>query len=106
MCAPVYTCVCDMFICVCVSAAGKAFCIAARLHMQLQNKHDSATGFVDAANAFKKADPQGKTKGEGPLYTQAHTHTHSHIQQGLQSNKAFYVCVCLCLTHVVVRVLR
>ncbi|XP_012682189.1 N-ethylmaleimide-sensitive factor attachment protein, beta b [Clupea harengus] len=40
------------------NAAGKAFCIAARLHMQLQNKHDSATGFVDAANAFKKADPQ------------------------------------------------
>ncbi|KAK1905165.1 Beta-soluble NSF attachment protein [Dissostichus eleginoides] len=31
---------------------------AARLHMQLQNKLDSATSFVDAGNAFKKADPQ------------------------------------------------
>uniref|UniRef100_A0AAY4AV44 Beta-soluble NSF attachment protein n=1 Tax=Denticeps clupeoides TaxID=299321 RepID=A0AAY4AV44_9TELE len=42
------------------SAAGNAFCQAARLHMQLQNKHDSATSFVDAGNAFKKADPQGR----------------------------------------------
>uniref|UniRef100_A0A8C1TY35 N-ethylmaleimide-sensitive factor attachment protein, beta b n=1 Tax=Cyprinus carpio TaxID=7962 RepID=A0A8C1TY35_CYPCA len=40
------------------SAAGNAFCQAARLHMQLQNKHDSATSFIDAGNAFKKADPQ------------------------------------------------
>uniref|UniRef100_A0A4W4FNA8 N-ethylmaleimide-sensitive factor attachment protein, beta b n=1 Tax=Electrophorus electricus TaxID=8005 RepID=A0A4W4FNA8_ELEEL len=40
------------------SAAGNAFCQAARLHMQLQNKHDAATSFVDAGNAFKKADPQ------------------------------------------------
>uniref|UniRef100_W5LCV4 N-ethylmaleimide-sensitive factor attachment protein, beta b n=1 Tax=Astyanax mexicanus TaxID=7994 RepID=W5LCV4_ASTMX len=36
------------------SAAGNAFCQAARLHMQLQNKHDAATSFVDAGNAFKK----------------------------------------------------
>ncbi|MEQ2178395.1 hypothetical protein GOODEAATRI_013651, partial [Goodea atripinnis] len=36
-----------------------AFCQAARLHMQLQNKLDSATSFVDAGNAYKKADPQG-----------------------------------------------
>lgn len=42
------------------SAAGNAFCQAARLHMQLQNKHDSATSYVDAGNAFKKADPHGK----------------------------------------------
>lgn len=28
--------------------------------MQLQSKHDSATSFVDAGNAYKKADPQGK----------------------------------------------
>uniref|UniRef100_A0A7N8YJQ4 Beta-soluble NSF attachment protein-like n=1 Tax=Mastacembelus armatus TaxID=205130 RepID=A0A7N8YJQ4_9TELE len=41
------------------SAAGNAFCQAARLHMQLQNKLDSATSFVDAGNAYKKADPQG-----------------------------------------------
>uniref|UniRef100_A0A672T0P8 Beta-soluble NSF attachment protein n=1 Tax=Sinocyclocheilus grahami TaxID=75366 RepID=A0A672T0P8_SINGR len=42
------------------SAAGNAFCQAARLHMQLQNKHDSATSYIDAGNAFKKADPQGE----------------------------------------------
>lgn len=42
------------------SAAGNAFCQAAKLHMQLQSKHDSATSFVDAGNAYKKADPQGK----------------------------------------------
>ncbi|XP_023617477.1 beta-soluble NSF attachment protein isoform X3 [Myotis lucifugus] len=39
------------------SAAGNAFCQAAKLHMQLQSKHDSATSFVDAGNAYKKADP-------------------------------------------------
>lgn len=42
-----------------VPAAGNAFCQAAKLHMQLQSKHDSATSFVDAGNAYKKADPQG-----------------------------------------------
>lgn len=42
------------------SAAGNAFCQAAQLHLQLQSKHDAATNFVDAGNAFKKADPQGK----------------------------------------------
>uniref|UniRef100_A0A6I8PJ49 NSF attachment protein alpha n=1 Tax=Ornithorhynchus anatinus TaxID=9258 RepID=A0A6I8PJ49_ORNAN len=40
------------------SAAGNAFCQAAQLHLQLQSKHDAATSFVDAGNAFKKADPQ------------------------------------------------
>lgn len=44
-------------------AAGNAFCQAAKLHMQLQSKHDSATCFVDAGNAYKKADPQGKIYG-------------------------------------------
>ncbi|KAF5924982.1 hypothetical protein HPG69_008657, partial [Diceros bicornis minor] len=44
------------------SAAGNAFCQAAKLHMQLQSKHDSATSFVDAGNAYKKADPQGKAR--------------------------------------------
>uniref|UniRef100_A0A673JFG7 Beta-soluble NSF attachment protein n=1 Tax=Sinocyclocheilus rhinocerous TaxID=307959 RepID=A0A673JFG7_9TELE len=39
------------------SAAGNAFCQAARLHMQLQNKHDSATSYIDAGNAFKKSPP-------------------------------------------------
>lgn len=41
-------------------AAGNAFCQAARLHMQMQNKLDSATSFVDAGNAYKKSDPQGE----------------------------------------------
>uniref|UniRef100_A0A663FAN8 Alpha-soluble NSF attachment protein-like n=1 Tax=Aquila chrysaetos chrysaetos TaxID=223781 RepID=A0A663FAN8_AQUCH len=36
------------------SAAGNAFCQAAQLHLQLQSKHDAATNFVDAGNAFKK----------------------------------------------------
>ncbi|NXB67914.1 SNAA protein, partial [Struthidea cinerea] len=40
------------------SAAGSAFCRAARLQLQLQSKHDAASNFVDAGNAFKKADPQ------------------------------------------------
>ena len=44
------------------SAAGNAFCQAAKLHMQLQSKHDSATSFVDAGNAYKKADPQGEPR--------------------------------------------
>lgn len=42
-------------------AAGNAFCKAARLHMQMQNKHDCATSFIDAGNAYKKSDPNGKT---------------------------------------------
>ncbi|KAK3563730.1 hypothetical protein QTP86_034454 [Hemibagrus guttatus] len=42
------------------SAAGNAFCQAAKLHMQMQNKLDAATSFVDAGNAYKKADPQGE----------------------------------------------
>lgn len=46
-------------------AAGNAFCQAAKLHMQLQSKHDSATSFVDAGNAYKKADPQGKAAESG-----------------------------------------
>ncbi|KAK2088792.1 hypothetical protein P7K49_034699 [Saguinus oedipus] len=41
-----------------LGAAGNAFCQAAQLHLQLQSKHDAATCFVDAGNAFKKADPQ------------------------------------------------
>ncbi|XP_038676407.1 alpha-soluble NSF attachment protein-like [Scyliorhinus canicula] len=40
------------------SAAGNAFCEAAKLHLHLQRKHDAATNFVDGGNAFKKADPQ------------------------------------------------
>uniref|UniRef100_A0A8C5HZV9 Beta-soluble NSF attachment protein-like n=1 Tax=Gouania willdenowi TaxID=441366 RepID=A0A8C5HZV9_GOUWI len=44
------------------SAAGNAFCKAARIHMQLQNKHDCATSFIDAGNAFKKSDPNEAIK--------------------------------------------
>ncbi|MGH0179535.1 UNVERIFIED_CONTAM: hypothetical protein FKN15_001487 [Acipenser sinensis] len=40
------------------SAAGNAFAQAAQLHLQQQSKHDAATSFIDAGNAFKKADPQ------------------------------------------------
>ncbi|CAN8178214.1 unnamed protein product, partial [Coccothraustes coccothraustes] len=40
------------------SQAGAAFSRAAQLQLQLQSKHDAASNFVDAGNAFKKADPQ------------------------------------------------
>ncbi|XP_048831473.1 N-ethylmaleimide-sensitive factor attachment protein, beta a isoform X1 [Brienomyrus brachyistius] len=40
------------------SAAGNAFRQVAKIHMQLQNKHDSATSFIDAGTAYKKVDPQ------------------------------------------------
>ncbi|RXM34044.1 Beta-soluble NSF attachment protein [Acipenser ruthenus] len=39
-------------------SAGNAFAQAAQLHLQQQSKHDAATSFIDAGNAFKKADPQ------------------------------------------------
>lgn len=58
MCKPALS----VYVCVRVLAAGNAFCQAARLHMQLQNKLDSATSFVDAGNAYKKADPQGEKR--------------------------------------------
>ncbi|PNF40615.1 Alpha-soluble NSF attachment protein [Cryptotermes secundus] len=38
-------------------AAGNAFCEAASLHAKAGNKHDAATNYVDAANCFKKSDP-------------------------------------------------
>uniref|UniRef100_A0A671P1L3 N-ethylmaleimide-sensitive factor attachment protein, alpha a n=1 Tax=Sinocyclocheilus anshuiensis TaxID=1608454 RepID=A0A671P1L3_9TELE len=40
------------------SVAGDAFCKAAQLHLQVQSKHNAAINFLDAGNAFKKADPQ------------------------------------------------
>uniref|UniRef100_A0A8C9RE47 N-ethylmaleimide-sensitive factor attachment protein, alpha b n=1 Tax=Scleropages formosus TaxID=113540 RepID=A0A8C9RE47_SCLFO len=49
---------CRSLCSLCVSAAGNAFSQAARLHLQMQSKHDAATNFIDAGNAFKKADPQ------------------------------------------------
>lgn len=63
-----------VYVCVFI-AAGNAFCQAARLHMQLQNKLDSATSFVDAGNAYKKADPQG----ENFCWSNSHTHTISIV---------------------------
>ncbi|XP_059934642.1 beta-soluble NSF attachment protein isoform X1 [Mesoplodon densirostris] len=60
------------------SAAGNAFCQAAKLHMQLQSKHDSATSFVDAGNAYKKADPQGKVHDRG----QAPHHHRGDLRDG------------------------
>lgn len=48
-----------VFACVCFLAAGNAFSQAALLHLQMQSKHDAATNYIDAGNAFKKSDPQG-----------------------------------------------
>ena len=42
-----------------ISAAGNCFCRSAELHLQLGSKHEAATHYVDAGNAYKKADPQG-----------------------------------------------
>ena len=56
-----------------IVAAGNAFCQAAQLHLQLQSKHDAATCFVDAGNAFKKADPQGKNHCEPQMAEQLST---------------------------------
>lgn len=40
------------------SAAGDAFCKAAKLHLKVQSKHNAAVNFIDAGNAYKKVDPQ------------------------------------------------
>uniref|UniRef100_A0A7N6FD01 N-ethylmaleimide-sensitive factor attachment protein, beta b n=1 Tax=Anabas testudineus TaxID=64144 RepID=A0A7N6FD01_ANATE len=50
-----------LFFCL-STAAGNAFCKTARLQMQLQNKHDCATSFIDAGNAYKKSDPNEAIK--------------------------------------------
>lgn len=63
------------FVCL-YPAAGNAFCQAARLHMQLQNKHDSATSYVDAGNAFKKADPHGEDTDDN---SQFHDNHRAHL---------------------------
>lgn len=62
-----------------VLAAGNAFCQAAQLHLQLQSKHDAATCFVDAGNAFKKADPQGKGLWEPQVAEQLSTVPHPQV---------------------------
>lgn len=38
------------------SAAGEAFCKAAQLQLKLGSKHQGATHYVDAGNAYKKGD--------------------------------------------------
>uniref|UniRef100_A0A8C9C0U4 NSF attachment protein beta n=1 Tax=Phocoena sinus TaxID=42100 RepID=A0A8C9C0U4_PHOSS len=68
------------------SAAGNAFCQAAKLHMQLQSKHDSATSFVDAGNAYKKADPQGKVHDRG----QAPHHHRGDLRDGAGGHREGY----------------
>ena len=40
-------------------SAGNAFCEAATLHAKGGNRHDAATNYVDAANCYKKSDPNG-----------------------------------------------
>lgn len=42
-----------------LSAAGDAFCKAAKVHLKTQSKHNAAVSFIDAGNAYKKADPEG-----------------------------------------------
>ncbi|XP_046387446.1 alpha-soluble NSF attachment protein [Ischnura elegans] len=39
------------------AAAGNAFCEAAALHAKAGSRHDAATSYVDAANCYKKSDP-------------------------------------------------
>lgn len=40
-------------------SAGHAFCEAAGLHGKAGSRHDAATNYVDAANCYKKSDPNG-----------------------------------------------
>ncbi|KAF4073177.1 hypothetical protein AMELA_G00255960 [Ameiurus melas] len=44
------------------NAAGDAFCKAAKVHLKTQSKHNAAVSFIDAGNAYKKADPQEAIK--------------------------------------------
>ena len=43
-----------------LTAAGECFCRSAQLQLELGSRHEAATHYVDAGNAYKKADPQGK----------------------------------------------
>jgi alpha-soluble NSF attachment protein len=38
--------------------AGKAFCQAAEIHLKQNTKHEAANMFNEAANSYKKIDPQ------------------------------------------------
>lgn len=42
------------------SQAGKAFCECANLHLKSSGRLDAATNLIDAANCFKKSEPNGK----------------------------------------------
>ena len=43
-----------------MSGAGNAFCQAAQVQLNnLQNKHEAATHYIEAANAYKKSDNDG-----------------------------------------------
>jgi alpha-soluble NSF attachment protein len=42
------------------SQAGQAFCEAAALHLKAAGRHDAATNYIDAANCYKKSEPNGK----------------------------------------------
>uniref|UniRef100_A0AAZ3PYW3 Beta-soluble NSF attachment protein n=1 Tax=Oncorhynchus tshawytscha TaxID=74940 RepID=A0AAZ3PYW3_ONCTS len=81
------------------NAAGNAFCQAARIHMQLQNKHDSATSFIDAGNAFKKADPSEAIKclnAAVDIYTDmaiAHYEQAADYYKGEESNSSANKCL-------------
>ncbi|XP_063060119.1 N-ethylmaleimide-sensitive factor attachment protein, alpha a [Engraulis encrasicolus] len=44
------------------SAAGGAFCKAARLYCQVDNKLNGAVSYIDAGNAYKKSDPEEAVK--------------------------------------------
>jgi len=41
------------------SAAGDAFCHAAKVQLKCGSKHEAATQYVDASTCYKKADPAG-----------------------------------------------
>ena len=41
------------------SQAGSAFCEAAALHAKAGGRHDAATNYIDAANCYKKSEPNG-----------------------------------------------
>lgn len=47
------------------SDAGNAFVNAAKLGLQLNNKHEAATHYVDAANCFRKCDANGERVQKG-----------------------------------------
>ena len=41
-----------------MTEAGSAFCEAAQLHQKSEYKHESGVCYIDAANCYRKIDPQ------------------------------------------------